>query len=110
MPEQSEQRPRGPMVKLLSLWENKSAGGKRYWSTWLSSGVKVLMFRNKSDHPQAPTFDIFIAQESRKPKGSGKSRAKEDTDDYSSQPQDTAKSDTPSEAEAPAEGDEELPF
>jgi hypothetical protein len=72
--------PKTPMVKLCGLWANKSHGGEKYYSGFLG-GVKVLMFRSKSDHPNAPTYNIFIAEKPQDEGGYRKKRRGDDDDD-----------------------------
>jgi hypothetical protein len=96
-----ETNTKDPMVKLFSLWENKGKDGtKRFWSG-IMGGVKFLMFRCKSTHPQAPMFEVYVV-----PFRKDKQRtASDDKDDYSAKPQQAA---DPAPVATPE--DEELPF
>jgi len=101
-----EERTKDPMVKLFGLWENKSKDGTmRYWSG-IIGGVKILMYRCKSEHPQAPMFEVYVAPFRKKKDRTDKPA---DTDNYSATPNDQS---TQEAAPAPAvnPGDEELPF
>ena len=78
---------RSPMVKFFSLWEtrkkNDDGTEKRFWSGY-SGGVRFIMFRCNSTHPQAPMFDVFITKNNPKPGqgGKDKDKPKADTDNY----------------------------
>lgn len=101
-----------PMVKMFSLWENRGKDGtKRFWSG-IVGGVKFLMFRSQSNHPQAPMFDVYVAP-FRKDKKQAAGNAPADADDYKvGTPGEKPTEEKPQEAQAPAAnpGDEELPF
>lgn len=100
---------RDPMVKVFSLWETRKKrddGNEiRFWSG-NSGGVRYLMFRSKSTHPQAPMFDVFVTKSRPKPKNdSGDRNSPSDQEDYGTQAQEK-----PKDAPAANPGDDELPF
>ena len=100
-----EQRTKDPMVRVFSLWEHKSEDGtKRFWSG-IVGGVKYIMFRSNSNHPQAPMFDVYVAPH-RKRKDTP-ARTADDNDDFRSTPAGSTQAEA---APANNPGDEELPF
>jgi len=99
-----EERTKDPMVKVFSLWEQrKKDGTMRYWSG-IVGGVKYLMYRSKSDHPQAPMFEVYVTPFRKKKDATGQAAA--DNDDYGATPKDQPAQDAP----ATQPGDEKLPF
>lgn len=99
---------KNPMVRLFSLWEkrmkNDDGTESRYW-TGIVGGVKYMMFRCKSNHPQAPMFDIYVAPYVKKQEATTDNPRKSDQDDYKP----NATQETQSK-EPPAQDNEEVPF
>lgn len=103
---------KSPMVKVFSLWETRKEredGTKiRFWSG-IVGGTKYLMFRSKSNHPQAPMFDVFITPFQRnKDRAQSTASPKDESDDFRAEPNDKPAT---QEAEASdSDQNEELPF
>lgn len=97
-----------PMVKVFSLWEGRRTDESkaRYWSCMIG-GVKILMFRSKSTHPQAPMFDVFVTQLPPKGKYAGdrKVTSPDDKDEFDQETKPTEATPEPL-----PDGSETLPF
>jgi hypothetical protein len=111
MPEQEQgKKPYPPMVKLGSVWEKRNdVKGTRFWSGMMGNGTQILMFRCKSDHPQAPTFDIYLQNVPRFQKGKG-STDKMSEDDYKTKPPATSAIPQAQGEPVDTSKDEDLPF
>jgi len=97
-----------PMVRVFSLWENrkkKDDGTEtRFWHCNIG-GVKILMFRSKSNHPQAPMFDVCVTKGTPKPRGDDQPGARvPDDDNYG------ITAEAPQCLPPTGKEDEELPF
>ena len=49
------------MIKICSVWEQKTQAGLKYFKGRLGN-ADILIFPNKSDHPKAPAYDVLIAK------------------------------------------------
>lgn len=103
----------GGLIKVGSLWVNKSAKGEKYYSGNLGS-MRLLLFRSKSDHPQAPTYNLFIAQRDEDKKGWKKRGEDEDEGQPTSRrdkDEDDDDDDKPAKKKSDKdEDDDDLPF
>ena len=101
--------PKTPMVKVAGLWLNTTRDGQKYYSGTLG-GLKVFLFKSKSDHPKAPTFNLFLAERSQEQRGNYRKR----DEDKDEEPSRTPKAPDDMEDEAPKktkeEEDDDLPF
>ena len=97
-----------PMVRIFSLWEHrkkKDDGTEtRFWHCNIGQ-IRILMFRSKSNHPQAPMFDVFVTKGNPKPKGDDKPKTQVPDDDNYAAGAETSQGPPPEDKD-----NEEIPF
>ena len=63
------------MIKIGAVWSRKKEDGTPYFKgtvdcpvgVVLADGLDILLFKNKSDHENAPDFDVLVAKPRPKP-------------------------------------------
>lgn len=102
------------MIKVASLWRNKDKDGNTFFSGSLGD-LKILLFKSKSDHPQAPYFNMFLVEKERDYKRRGEDEGEEKTSRYKAKSPDGPDDFDDDEDNAPkrtkkADEDDDLPF
>lgn len=65
------------MLKIGALWKREKDDGTVYFSgkvdipvsITLAPGTSLLLFKNRSEHEQSPTLDVFVAEPQKKKNG-----------------------------------------
>jgi len=100
---------KSPMIRICSLWETRKKRDDgteiRFWSGPMGQ-ARVIMFRSKSTHAQAPMFDVYITP-SKKKDTSKSTNTPKDNDDFKPDTAQPAEEQSPSEVN---EQDKDLPF